>query len=650
MELASWTLVALSLLILVGPGYVVARGLRLPPAVAIGAAPLVAVGVVTALSLVLPANLGSGQPWSVTLFVTLLVLTIGGAFFWWKHRETVEREHSWVLTVAVIGSTMIALLITGWQIRNGMGDLSVPLQRRDALFHYNAIAGILNGWGTVDPLHSTGWMFGREGSAGYYPSAYYGLAAVLPGSSGVLAGNATAIAAVFVWIIGMVSLARVVLPKLPGAWIATPLLTVVAISFPLVPFFRHGQWPFALSLALLPGLIAVSLHVLPTKSRLGLVGIAFGFVAIAGAHPSGLVLPGILALVVVALQVLTALVAIARKQKSVQEIAVPLALSASFLAVAAGVILVASGNERLLAMGAYPRDQTPAIVLLKSLLGWGHVDPFEPYPVFNSTLLFAITILGFIVLAYFTLSRYLLITGLILTGILVLTSSTSSLSDFLGAVWYGDPERITATIAPIIILAGAAAIGAAGAVLARYISAREDLLTAATAAVLVALVVVPVWVHRTDVRTNIVLAENYYPNTANKYMVGGPVWTEADVDIWNEWARIVGDDTVFGDPATGSVFLPALKNIRTVPATSSMEDLPPEGLEAARGIRGEADLSEGSPGCQFIIENNIHWVVVEPSMGTRFRNRFFTAAFVDRTSEIVALEGEQGLWRIEACW
>lgn len=196
------------------------------------------------------------------------------------------------------GALVLAVILTGLPVVRATGSLDSPLQASDAVYHLSVTAFVRTD-GDASPFGATAAMY--DGERFYYPSLWHALAALLPGSVVAGANVLVLVLAALVWPLGMAALLREVLAGCEGAGAATSpadgrwLALGVALSGSVVSvlLLLTSVWPYALSVCLLPGCLALVQRacrpgVLGARGRarvLGLLGLAV--VGVVGAHGTG---------------------------------------------------------------------------------------------------------------------------------------------------------------------------------------------------------------------------------------------------------------------------------------------------------------------------------------------------------------------------
>lgn len=282
------------------PGYLVLRALGVRGLLALGAAG----GVTSGLAGVLAIGYDIiGLRWSLVTFlggcliVILIALLIGGLL-----RTTTDpageqvagvgrltgSQRGWLLLTGAVGAGVLSLAMM-----TGMQRADMPLQVWDAVYHLNAVwfvqeTGNASSLGAFAPMYA-------DTTAPYYPSVWHSIVAIAPGFDNVTqAANASSIViGTAVWMTSLVALTRVVWPGRALPVVATPILAATYVAFPVVAVSMLGVWPFAVSVACLPGALALMIAALRGNQtwRMHLVH-ALGFAASAAgvvlAHGSGL--------------------------------------------------------------------------------------------------------------------------------------------------------------------------------------------------------------------------------------------------------------------------------------------------------------------------------------------------------------------------
>lgn len=264
--------------LLLGPGWLLARSWGLRGVTALGAAPallLAAVGPATVLAHVV------GERWDRSVLTTgptawcwavLVLLGLALSRSWRSHdAEPADGGPSSnadpgtplelpPLSVRagrrLTGAVLLAGLLTAVPVVLGTGGPESPAQASDAVFHLSATA-FVRAEGDASPLGGLASLY--DGHAVYYPTGWHALAALLPGSVVAGANVMVLVLASLVWPLGVAALLREAtarhLPDDDGAVLAVG--TALSGSVIGVLLLLTSTWPYALSLAVLPGALAL---------------------------------------------------------------------------------------------------------------------------------------------------------------------------------------------------------------------------------------------------------------------------------------------------------------------------------------------------------------------------------------------------------
>ena len=293
---------ATALILLLGPGLVIARswGLR-RWAAASAAIPLGS--AVVGLAEILAAGVGARWlPWGWAAIAALTcALALPGPLLRARRRRAVEASSdppgpshspgtgaraepdagSCRLMAGAVGAAVCAL---GAALIIGMGSPTTPPQAFDAVFHLAAVGAVREG-GSASSLGGLSALY--QGTPVYYPSVWHGMVALLPGGA-VEASNAMIlVVGAVTWPLGVAGLLTEALRAVPrgradepGSGVgsdadrdacsacrarerAVALVTVLSaatVGAPTVLLTALAVWPYALSVAALPGALALAVR------------------------------------------------------------------------------------------------------------------------------------------------------------------------------------------------------------------------------------------------------------------------------------------------------------------------------------------------------------------------------------------------------
>lgn len=288
-------LVSVAWLLLPGLPSMYALGLR--GLAAWGMAPIAGVALL-GLTAIVAGKVGIA--WSVGLAIGVSVLAaaiVGGAAFLLRRKVSVVRERDPLPVTATVAASLVPAVVLGAiTIVRGFGRPDNLSQTYDALFHYNAIALILDtGNGSSLTLSSFG---AADTASTFYPAAWHDIGALVVSTAGtsipVAANLVSAAVAVLLFPLAMLFLIRQIFGRSPAALAITGVLSVGFAAGPWGLLGFGVLWPNALGLAMIPAGLAVLLSVagLAKDDALGR-GRAVGLlpVVLAGAvlaHPGAL--------------------------------------------------------------------------------------------------------------------------------------------------------------------------------------------------------------------------------------------------------------------------------------------------------------------------------------------------------------------------
>lgn len=263
--------------LLIGSGWLLARSWGLRGVTALGAAPallLAAVGPATVLAHLV------GERWDRSVLVTgpaawcwavLVLLGLAVARPWRSRGRGVRDEAALGMAARtdldaprlsprarrrLTGAVLLAGLLTAVPVILGTDGPESPAQASDAVFHLSATA-FVRAEGDASPLGGLASLY--DGHAVYYPTGWHALTALLPGSVVAGANVMVLVLASLVWPLGVAALLREAtarsLPDDDGAVLAVG--TALSGSVIGVLLLLTSTWPYALSLAVLPGALAL---------------------------------------------------------------------------------------------------------------------------------------------------------------------------------------------------------------------------------------------------------------------------------------------------------------------------------------------------------------------------------------------------------
>ncbi|GGK70632.1 DUF6541 family protein [Ornithinimicrobium pekingense] len=576
----SWSEVAPGILglalIWVLPGYAVLRLLGARGLLALGAGAGVTSGLVGVLGIVYDLV---GVPWSLTTMLLGLLLAAGTAAAAGRLLGTTtdpagvtvagERrlrpvERGWLALTWLLGGGVLA-----GAMMHGMGRADQPPQAWDAVFHLNALwfvrdTGNASSLGGLSPMYA-------ETVSPFYPAVWHALVAVAPGFDRVTeAANASSLViGSVVWIAGLVALARVVFPARALPAVLVPVLAATYVTFPAIAVSMLAVWPFALSVACLPGTLALVIAtmrgVLSWRMHLALAaGLVVAVAGVVLAHPSGL-----FSLMLLGLPLLTVLLARQlRRQARLGSPVLAWSVMGAWVVGVAGVLLFLVTFPPVRSIMDYERGGQDSY-----LPGIGSMLLDHPliyvYKITSVNLVVTLLVLlGAALTVRRTHARWL-VASLLAAVVLTLLAAGPPENPWrvLAGFWYTQASRLNQlVVVPALVLAAGG-----GAWLARLAAARLRVPVPAAAAGLLVLVAVLTsglrWTSQTQV-----MASTYttYP------IAWGTILEPEEIEMIDRAAESLPPDAVvLGEPVAGSPYLLHRADVQVVhPQLSPIPDSP----------------------------------------------------------------------------
>lgn len=552
------------------PGWAVARLLGARGLVALGAA----AGITTAMSGVLAIGYDRiGVPWSLT--TQLAGFAAGIAVAWVLGRllgvplrardagtdavtmaggaRLTRGQRRALAVTAVVGAVALAL-----PMMVGMGRADGILQAWDAVFHLNAMETIRQ-TGNASSLGGLAPMY-ADTIAPYYPAVWHGFVAVAPFFTGVTeAANASSIVlGTVVWLSGLIALARVTWPRQPLATVLTPIIAACFVAFPVVAFSLLAVWPFAVSVATLPGTLALLVVTLrgghgrlPTLAAL----IACALAAAGGvlAHGSGL-----FSLILLATPIILVLLG---------RLSVRWWRAGNRVAVLAGWVVLLTATV----LGTMWLVRFPPVAAIINYERGG-ADSYLPgvaavladhpllyvYPIVTVNVATVLVLIGVVRTFVQRNARWLVLAWAAAYGIVILANGpVDNPLRIVAGFWYTQPSRIAQLVViPAVVLAAGAAVWLVGRI-RRSTGWRER-----SIAIGLVLFLGASTVGFRYPTSEIVMGSVYtaYPDIAWGSMVG-----PEELEMLDRAGDTLPDDAVvLGDPLNGSPFLFARSGVEVV--------------------------------------------------------------------------------------
>lgn len=309
---AVWPTAVVAVALVLLPGWQVARAWGIRGLTGIGAAPALFLGLVgpgTVIAGALGIRWGRGDLllgpagwlWMAVVLLGALVTRSGersrdgtrpgGADSVLTPPALSRRD-----TRLVAGAVGFAGLMTVLPALIGSRGPQSPPQASDAVFHLSAVA-FMRQEGNASPLGGLASMY--DGAVSYYPTGWHALAVLLPGNVVVGANVLVLVAAGLIWPLGMAALLGEVLGRTRSSAKAVDgvvLAAGTALSGSVVSLvlLLTSTWPYALSLAVLPGALALVVRACApgkagSSARAGALAMAgLAGIGVVTAHGAGL--------------------------------------------------------------------------------------------------------------------------------------------------------------------------------------------------------------------------------------------------------------------------------------------------------------------------------------------------------------------------
>ena len=529
-----------------------------------GTAPLVSVG-----TLAVAAVVGGllAVPWSPAVAVlpavalALSVAALRRLRRGLRHRRGTAPRPPEVLDgraaviAAVLGSATAATLGT-LTVMLGFGSPGAVSQTYDAVFHYGAVARILD-TGQASSL-VVGTLTNPDSAALFYPAAWHDLVSIVVLSVGgpipVATSAVALVVSAAVWPLTCTALVRTVLGP---SWAAVGIAPVVAVGFVAFPWslLSFGVlWPNLLGLSLLPAALAVVAALLGLGAPGSLTGARAGgllpvvLVGLGLAHPGTVFSLGLLAVPVLAWWWGRRLLASLRGRRYLSTAALAVLVPAAV----AGVVVFLLTSPLFADVRAFdwPAFATPDVAWTEVALG----STNDRTPAWA----LSIAVLVGLIAALFAPQRRWLVPAHLASGALYVLSASEE-SEFAAVatgLWYNDSFRLAAMLPTTAVPLAVIGLGAVGLAVGRVVPRVGPGVPAAAAAV--ALVA---GTGGLDVGAHAAFVEKAYPRATQQAQLLSPAERAFFADVGR---RIDPGAVVAQNPWSGSSLLWALTDRRVL--------------------------------------------------------------------------------------
>lgn len=630
--MAEWFAFAPAVLVAVAvvfvPGLALSYGMRLRGALLWGFAPAAGVGALGVSAVALGI---AGIAWSPVTAAIAVVAMTGVAWAVMLPLRTARTHEGRGWRAWVAGAVMLGAVIGAVRMASIIGAPDNVSQTNDATFHLNALRYIAD-TGSASSLD----ILGTTGGSGFYPAAWHAVASLtmqITGSDVVVAANATSLAiAGPIWAASIAGLVWVTTRDATATAVAA-LLAPTLFAFPFHMLDFGVLYPYALAIAVLPGVIAVLVASVDevsadpaSRGRIVRVALHTGIVTVVGLGALGLAQPSSVLVWVIAaaawglVRLLAPWPSATARDRWMRAAGSALLLGAA----TGGWLAVVSISSENLWPGIRNLPDAAARMLINGSVGAGPA-------VFMSVL----AGVGLVVAVRSQRLRWLALFSVALAIlVLVAQSVQNDTVRMLLSPWYADPRRFTAMM-PLVVVP-LAAIGVAA--IARWRGWREK--RSATAAVIVVIALVYLeagaWAAANP-------QQSRYGETEESYLSADERALLDDLDEY-----VAPDARVIGNPSAGAAFGYGLSGVDVVPRTWSM----PTGADFQVLREDLADLTEDPDVCPAIDALGVDYVLdfgdSEDGPG-KWEMPGLTGFSEGEAFELVAERGDASLWRIAGC-
>ncbi|WP_341934962.1 hypothetical protein MRBLWO14_000567 [Microbacterium sp. LWO14-1.2] len=516
-------------------------------------------------------------------------------------------------------------------------------QTNDAVFHLNALRWIAE-TGSASSLDVSGLI----GASSFYPAAWHAVASLVAVDVEVIpvAVNMVALViAAVVWPLGIAFLTRVVVRDSARIVALAAALSAGLLAFPQLMFEWGVLYPYALSLAVLPAVVAATVTVCRTwigengRRRLAASAapvaiVVLGLSAVALSQPSSILVWGLL--VMLWGTGATALGVAGRPRPSIIVLLIAgwlaLALLWAALAYLAGAVLWRSYR-------GVPGAALDVLLNSHSLL------PAAP-------LLSALMVVGLVIAVRDRRLMWLVASWVIVSMLYVVAVGTDLpvIKRALTGPWYGDSFRL-ASVVPIVVIP-LAVIGVDG--LIRWLAARRWRLTSGRGCGLTAVAVAVTAVLGTisvAIEPVVLLRVGAETDKQSRYAIDGSSYLSRDeYGLLVKLPDLLPEDAVLiANPSTGAAFAYVLGDRDIIPRTWS----PPQSQAWDVIALGLRDAGEEAEVCDALAAYGAPEYVLDFGIGGTRPGEYIMPGMTDFDGrpgfEEVAREGDASLWRITAC-
>jgi hypothetical protein len=281
------------------PGTIVALAFGVRGVTFAGLVPLAGVSVIGIATV---ANHIIAFDWGI-LPVAATTIVLAGAVLglrlglrrWWRPALHVEGGwYGWASGAAVT----IAAVLLAWRLTTIFGEPGNISQTFDNVYHLNAVRYIMD-IGDASPFRAGSLTYVYDQIASYYPDTWHAIAALVAQLSGgdipVAVNALNVVIGAAVWPLGVLLLTRLIFGPRPVGALLTGVLAPAFAAFPYLMVEFGVLYPNLLSIALLPGVLALIVAAAGLGTRVASNSLVLWMLVLAAvpglalAHPSSLI-------------------------------------------------------------------------------------------------------------------------------------------------------------------------------------------------------------------------------------------------------------------------------------------------------------------------------------------------------------------------
>lgn len=642
--LAQAPLLGMTLLVVFLPGLLIGAGLRLRGLTLWASAPGITIGLLALLAIGYPflgirwGHLSAGIGVVLAAGIVWGVAALVGRDRWSHLPRATRRPWGWML----LGGLVVGGGLNAARLMTYVGVPTAISQTNDAVFHLNALRWIAE-TGSASSLTVSGLV----GGGTFYPAAWHAVASLVAFDNAqipVAANLVSLVTAAVIWPTGVALLARM----LTGDRVVTVLAAALSaglMAFPQLMFEWGVLYPYALSLAVVPSGVAVTIMIVRVWQGAagsdrwrGIIGFASAavllVVAITLSQPSTVLVWAVLVMLWLTGSLLRGHAGRPRAAAVVVTIIGWVLVLVAWLVLSylAGSVLWRSYRSVL---GALSDVVLNSHSLLPPAIGMS-----------------ALMIVGLVAGVRNARLRWLVIAwaGVSFLYVIAVGTDLPVFKRILTGAWYGDSFRIAAIVPVIVVPLAAIGLAALLRLLARrgpgFVRGRLAGLTASSAAVIavigtVAIAITPVVLLRvaadTDEQSRYTMnSRSYLSSDEHALLSGLPESTPADA-------------VLIGNPSTGVAFAYVLGQREVIPRTWA----PPQSQAWDVLAASMNDAADDPAVCDALAAYGSPGYVLDFGPGSTGPGQYVMpgmTGFDGRDGfELVERVGDATLWRITAC-